>query len=76
MFPDLLSANLAVNELDQVKVRINQYDPFGEWQRLGANRSVSWPVRYSLGTLAVVGYTVLPGRRPCRPWSSDVGWDR
>ena len=53
---------LAVNGLDRVKVRINEYDPAGEWQRLKHNESVSWPVRYTLGTLSVVGYTLFPGR--------------
>ena len=53
---------LASNGLDKVKVRLNQYDPGGEWARLVDNKSVSWPVRYTFGTLSVVGYTVLPGR--------------
>jgi hypothetical protein len=53
---------LADNGLDKVKVRVNEYDPGGEWQRLRENQSVSWPIRYSLGTLSLVGYTLLPGR--------------
>lgn len=53
---------LNTNGLDKVKVRINQYDPCGEWSRLRQNRSVCWPVRYTVGTLSVVGYTLLPGR--------------
>jgi hypothetical protein len=53
---------LAVSGLDKVKVRVNQYDPAGEWQRLRDNHSVSGPVRYTIGTLSVVGYTVFPGR--------------
>jgi hypothetical protein len=53
---------LAVSGLDKVKVRVNQYDPAGEWQRLRDNHSVSGPVRYTIGTLSVVGCTVLPGR--------------
>jgi hypothetical protein len=57
-----LQEYLAANGLDRVKVRINEYDPKGEWQRLNANKSVAWPIRYSIGTLSVVGYTLLPGR--------------
>jgi hypothetical protein len=53
---------LSSNSLDKVKVRVNQYDPAGEWARLCRNRSVCWPVRYTIGTLSVVGYTLLPGR--------------
>jgi hypothetical protein len=53
---------LVNNDLDKVKVRINEYDPLGEWRRLGSNKSVGWPARYTLGTLSCVGYTVLPGR--------------
>lgn len=53
---------LARNGLDDVKVRINEYDPADEWRRLAQNDSMAWPVRYSLGTLSVVGYTLLPGR--------------
>jgi hypothetical protein len=53
---------LANNDLDKVKVRVNQYDPLGEWRRLGSNKSVGWPARYTLGSLSCLGYTVLPGR--------------
>jgi hypothetical protein len=53
---------LASNGLDKVKVRLNEYDPVGEWERLVHNESVGWPLRYTVGTLSVVGYTVLPGR--------------
>jgi hypothetical protein len=53
---------LACNGLDKVKVRVNQYDPWGEWKRLNHNESVGWPLRYTFGTLSVVGYTLLPGR--------------
>ncbi len=53
---------LAANGLDKVKVRLNEYDPAGEWKRLVRNESVGWPIRYTLGTVAVAGYTVLPGR--------------
>jgi hypothetical protein len=57
-----LQEYLANNDLDRVKVRVNEYDPLGEWKRLGGNKSVGWPARYTLGTLSCVGYTILPGR--------------
>ncbi len=53
---------LADNELDNVKVRINQYAPGDEWRRLVANRDVSGLWRYTIGSLSVALYTVLPQR--------------
>ena len=57
-----LEQYLAANGLDRVKVRVNEYDPVGEWRRLRANQSVAWPLRYTLGTLSVAGDAVFPGR--------------
>lgn len=57
-----LSEYLALNGLDKVKVRINEYDPCGEWERLKNNRSICGPLRYTFGTLYMAGYTLLPGR--------------
>lgn len=53
---------LADNELDQVKVRLNQYAPLDEWRRLTRNDAVGAPWRYSLGTLSVAGDAIFPGR--------------
>ena len=53
---------LAANRLDKVKVRLNEYAPWDEWKRLVHNQSVGWPLRYTFGTVAVAGYTILPGR--------------
>jgi len=53
---------LAKNELNTVKVRLNQYAPGSDWQRLVANKSVGWGWRYSLGTLSWVAETLFPGR--------------
>ncbi|MCY2987051.1 MAG: hypothetical protein NTY19_04185 [Planctomycetota bacterium] len=53
---------LAVNELDTVKVRLNQYAPKDEWHRLVANTSVAWGWRYTCGTLSWLEDTLLPGR--------------
>ncbi len=48
--------------LQDVKVRVNQYDPGGEWRRLVANKRVGAGWRYTIGTLSTLGYTLLPGR--------------
>lgn len=53
---------LEQNDLADVPVQVNQYDPKGQWRRLRENKSISPGWRYSLGTLQWVGYTVLPGR--------------
>ncbi len=53
---------LAKNELSSVKVRLNQYHPGDDWRRLAANDSVGAGWRYTLGTLSVLGETILPGR--------------
>ena len=50
------------NELDHVKVRINQYAPLEDWRRLRANKTVGWGYRYTLGALSVAGEAILPGR--------------
>jgi hypothetical protein len=53
---------LAKNELTSVKVRLNQYHPGDDWRRLRANDTVGAGWRYTLGTLSVLGETVIPGR--------------
>ncbi len=50
------------NRLCEVKVRINQYAPGGEWSRLARNREVSGFWRYSIGAIGLVFYTILPER--------------
>jgi hypothetical protein len=57
-----LAEYLEINGLTSTKVRINEYDPAGEWQRLRENKEVGAGWRYTVGTLGVVVYTVLPGR--------------
>jgi hypothetical protein len=53
---------VAVGGLHDVKVRLNQYDPGGEWQRLAHNDRVGPGWRYTIGALTTLGYTVFPGR--------------
>lgn len=57
-----LAEYLAANGLNSTKVRINQYDPFGEWQRLRANKEVGAGWRYTVGAFGTLTYTLLPGR--------------
>ena len=53
---------LASRGLHDVKVRVNQYDPVGEWKRLIANKDIHAGWRYTVGAFAVSKYTLLPGR--------------
>jgi hypothetical protein len=57
-----LAEYLEQNDLRNVKIRVNQYAPGGEWNRLFRNRAVHFGWRYSLGALTNIFYTVLPGR--------------
>ena len=57
-----LAEYLAANGLDSTKVRINQYDPIGEWRRLRANKNVGAGWRYTIGAFGTLGYTLFPGR--------------
>ena len=50
------------NDMKNVKIRVNQYDPKGEWKRLVANKKMGAGWRYSLGALSVLGYTLVPNR--------------
>ncbi|MEI8020763.1 MAG: hypothetical protein WCH39_21345 [Schlesneria sp.] len=57
-----LTAYLEENDLTDVLVRVNQYDPKGEWRRLRENRRVAAGWRYSAGLVSIAHYTLLPGR--------------
>ena len=59
---DKLKTYLEENDLSDVLVRVNQYDPAGEWRRLKENTRLAPGWRYTFGTASLVGYTVLPGR--------------
>ncbi|MEX2606923.1 MAG: hypothetical protein WD708_06225 [Kiritimatiellia bacterium] len=58
----VLAMYLAVNELDHVKVRLNQYAPGNEFRRIVANKSMGAGWRYTLGMFSWLQYTFLPGR--------------
>ncbi len=53
---------LETNNLKNVKIRLNQYAPGGEWLRLIRNKEVGAGWRYTLGALACAQYTIFPGR--------------
>ena len=50
------------NNMNQTKVRLNQYDPIDDWQRLTNNHKVGAGYRYTFGVLHTLGDTFLPGR--------------
>lgn len=50
------------NQLQTVRVRLNQYRPGEDWSRLTKNRAVGPGWRYTFGALSVLGETVFPGR--------------
>lgn len=58
----LLTDYLETNGLTEIKVRLNQYNPWDDWRRLTRNKSVAWPWRYTFGTVTMLGETVMPGR--------------
>jgi hypothetical protein len=53
---------LEENDLRNVRVRLNEYAPGGEWRRLFRNKAVGAGWRYTFGILATAIYTILPGR--------------
>ena len=59
---DTVANYLGSQQLEQVKVRVNQYDPLGEWRRLVSNKRIAPGWRYTLGALHQIRYTFLPGR--------------
>tara|TARA_R110002073_G_scaffold35970_18_gene104958 strand:- start:10653 stop:11528 length:876 start_codon:yes stop_codon:yes gene_type:complete len=50
------------NGLRGSMVRINQYDPWGEWERLTSNKRIHPGWRYTVGTYNHLKYVLLPGR--------------
>jgi hypothetical protein len=57
-----LAEYLDANGLVSTKVRINQYDPVGEWRRLRENKDIGAGWRYTVGAFSTLTYTLLPGR--------------
>ena len=57
-----IAAFAQMHQLDGLCARINQYDPIDEFSRLRTNKTVAPGWRYTLGTMSVIGYTLVPGR--------------
>jgi hypothetical protein len=57
-----LAQYLNANGLVSTKIRINEYDPVGEWRRLGTNKEVGAGWRYTVGAFDTLFYTLVPGR--------------
>ena len=57
-----LKQYLVENDLTDVPIFVDCYDPREQWRRLRENKEVAPVWRYSLGAFSVVGYTVMPGR--------------
>jgi hypothetical protein len=58
----VIKTYLERNNLKEVKVRLNEYAPLGEFKRLTNNENVGAGWRYTLGLLSWIFYTILPGR--------------
>lgn len=50
------------NDLNDVEVSVNRYDPWSEWERLTSNRRISPGWKYTVGLYDHLKYTLLPGR--------------
>ena len=59
---------LVQNQVDGVKIRVNQYDPLGEWDRLMNNDRIGLGWRATVGSVYTLGYSVIPGRLFGRDW--------
>lgn len=57
-----LLSYLEKNDLTDVYVRVNQYDPVGEWRRLRDNERIAPGWKYTVGLLPLTMYTLVPGR--------------
>ena len=53
---------LVQNQMEDVLVRVNQYDPIGEWRRMAHNDDIRPIWRLTAGNYSMLKYTLLPGR--------------
>jgi len=53
---------LRKQNITDVYVRVNQYNPAGEWQRLRENTRIAPGWKYTVGLLPLTAYTLIPGR--------------
>ena len=59
---DKLRVYLEENDITDVYVVVDKYDPKDQWKRLRENDRISPIWRYSVGAITCLGYTVLPNR--------------
>lgn len=50
------------NDITDVYVAIDDYDPKGQWRRIRENKRIAPFWRYTAGTVSWVGYALLPNR--------------
>ena len=63
-----VSNYLAQNQMQDVLVRSNQYDPIGEWRRMKDNDDIRPAWRMTAGNYNLLKYTLLPGRLTGGDW--------
>jgi len=59
---EVLTDYLQENNLSDIPVLVNDYDPVGQWQRLRENDQISPGWKYTAGVVGLVNYTLFPGR--------------
>jgi len=57
-----VTKHLRAHQMNSVMVRVNQYDPLGEWARLCQNQNIPLGWRLIGGSFTVLKYSLLPGR--------------
>ena len=63
-----VSSYLTQNQMQDVLVRVNQYDPIGEWRRMADNDDIRPIWRMTVGNFNLLKYTFLPGRLTGGDW--------
>ncbi len=63
-----VASYLQSRDASDVLIRVNQYDPLGEWSRLRTNRTIPAGWRYTTGLLQTAQYTLIPGRLFGEDW--------
>jgi len=59
---EILTDYMQENNITDVPVLVNQYDPLGEWKRLHENDQIAPAWKYTAGTFTLINYTIMPGR--------------
>ena len=59
---EVLTDYLQENDLTDIPVLVNDYDPLGQWQRLRENDTISPVWKYTAGMVGLANYTLFPGR--------------